>query len=86
MSGLSALAIAWLLWHTMASPFADAAIDSNTSLRAAGKQRGIYMGSQFKLSLLTNCSDPEYSAMHAEQVLFLSQDRVEGIFSAIACC
>ena len=68
MGGASALATACLLWPAIASLYADVLDGSNTTLRAAGKQRGIYMGSQFKLSLLTNSSDPEYSDMHAKQV------------------
>ena len=40
---------------------------ANTSLREAGIEAGIYMGSQFKLSAIQNISDPEYRTKHESQ-------------------
>lgn len=39
----------------------------NQTLRAAGAQAALVMGSQFKLTNIQNASEPKYKAMHAKQ-------------------
>jgi hypothetical protein len=39
----------------------------DTTLRSAGDNVGILMGSQFKLSEITNASEPAYKATHTAQ-------------------
>ena len=43
------------------------AVGTNITLRQAGHNAGIYMGSQFKLSEIHNNSDPTYRATHTSQ-------------------